>query len=252
MNKDRIIQFNAVSKKFCRRLEKQMWYGMRDIVKNILRISQDSNKLRKEEFWAVKNISLEVKKNETVGLIGANGSGKSTLLKMMSGIFMPDCGEITVLGRVGSLIEIGAGFHPYLTGRENIYLNGAILGMTRKTIDNKFDEIVEFSEVGEFLDMPLKNYSSGMYVRLGFSVAAHLSTEILLIDEILAVGDLEFQQKCFSKIDTLKKNGTTIIFVSHNIDNIKRICDRCVLLDHGQVKMDGDVDKVLNLYEKCN
>jgi lipopolysaccharide transport system ATP-binding protein len=252
MLNENAIEVIDISKKFCRKLQKQMWYGMRDIARNVLGIQQDLNKLRKDEFWAIKNVSFSAKKGESLGLIGLNGSGKSTILKMINGIFMPDIGEIRVKGKVGALIEAGAGFHPYLTGRENIYLNGTILGMSKKTIDDKFNEIVKFSEVGEFLDMPLKNYSSGMYVRLGFAVAAHLSTDILLIDEILAVGDIEFQQKCFSKIDTMKKNGTTIIFISHNIDNIKRICNRCVLLDHGQVRMDGAVDKVLNLYGKSN
>lgn len=236
MGSNAVIEFNNVSKKFCSRLEKQMWYGARDIVKNILNIPQDLNKLRKNEFWAVKNVSFTIKKGESVGLIGQNGSGKSTILKMTNGIFMPDIGEIKIKGRIGALIEVGAGFHPYLTGRENIYLNGAILGMSRTEVDKKFDEIVDFSEIRDFLDMPVKNYSSGMYVRLGFSIAAHSQTDILLIDEILAVGDADFQQKCIDKILALKKSGVAIIFVSHNLNNVKKLCDESILLHKGEIK----------------
>lgn len=248
MNTKHIISFTDVSKKFCRILKKQMWYGTRDIIKNIVNIPQDSNRLKKDEFWAVKNVSFNVLRGEALGFIGHNGSGKSTILKMINGIFMPDIGEIKIAGRVGALIEVGAGFHPYLTGRENIYLNGAILGMKKKEIDEKFDEIVDFSEISQFLDMPVKNYSSGMYVRLGFSVAAHLRTDILLIDEILAVGDMDFQQKCIEKITNLKKSGTTIIFVSHNTDNLLKICDRCLFIEKGVAQKIGTSEKVVSLY----
>lgn len=246
MDNSFVIDINNVSKKFCSRLEKQMWYGARDIVKNILNIPQDLNKLRKNEFWAVKNVSFKIQKGEAIGLIGHNGSGKSTILKMINGIFMPDIGEIKIRGRVGALIEVGAGFHPYLTGRENIYLNGAVLGMNKKFIDEKFNEIVEFSEIGEFLDMPVKNYSSGMYVRLGFSVAAHLKCDILLIDEILAVGDIDFQKKCIEKINDLKRNGTTIIFVSHNLDNVKMLCGKVIVIDKGEIQKVKKVDEINN------
>lgn len=243
MDNNFVIEFSNVSKKFCSRLEKQMWYGARDIVKNILNIPQDLNKLRRDEFWAVKNVSFKIKKGEAIGLVGHNGSGKSTILKMINGIFMPDIGEIKIEGKVGALIEVGAGFHPYLTGRENIYLNGAVLGMNKKFIDEKFDEIVKFSEIGDFLDMPVKNYSSGMYVRLGFSVAAHLKCDILLIDEILAVGDTDFQKKCVNKIKNLKTNGVTIIFVSHNLDNVRMLCDKIVVLDKGEIKDSSNLFK---------
>lgn len=250
MLNDNTIEVSNVSKKFCRKLEKQMWYGARDIVKNILDIPQNLNRLRRDEFWAITNVTFSLKKGESLGLVGLNGSGKSTILKMINGIFMPDIGEIRVRGKVGSLIEVGAGFHPYLTGRENIYLNGAILGMKKKEIDKKFDQIVEFSEIGEFLDMPVKNYSSGMHVRLGFSVAAHFQTDILLIDEILAVGDADFQKKCIEKIQYLKKGGTSIIFISHNENNLRLICDRCVLLHKGETQKIGPTNEVLKIYSR--
>lgn len=243
-----IINFDKVSKKFCSRLRAQMLYGINDIAKNILNIKTNADNLREDEFWAVKNISFSVKKGEAFGLLGQNGSGKSTILKMMNGIFMPDIGEISIAGKVGALIEVGAGFHPYLTGRENIYLNGTILGMTKRDIDEKFDDIVDFSEIKQFLDMPVKNYSSGMYVRLGFSVAAHLKTDILLIDEILAVGDIDFQKKCLDKITNLKKGGTTIVFVSHNVDNLKKICDRCLFLKNGMFEKIGITNDILPFY----
>ncbi len=247
MRNDIAVELQQVSKKFCKKLEKQMWYGFKDIVKGFFR-KTTRERLRHDEFWAVKDVSLTIKKGESVGLVGVNGSGKSTLLKMINGIFMPDVGEIRICGTVGALIEAGAGFHPYLTGKENIYLNGAILGMTKKQIDRKFDEIVEFSEVEEFLNMPVKNYSSGMYVRLGFSIAAHLGTDILLIDEILAVGDTKFQQKCLAKIKELQHKGTTIIFVSHDREKLLKVCTRAVLLEKGMVKLMGETPKVLTYY----
>lgn len=248
MHKENAIEVTNVSKKFCRKLQKQMWYGARDIMRNILNIPQDLNKLRKDEFWAIKKVSFRVKAGEAFGIIGENGSGKSTFLKMINGIFMPDAGEIRVKGKVGALIEVGAGFHPYLTGRENIYLNGAVLGMKKTEIDEKFNKIVEFSEIGKFLDMPVKNYSSGMHVRLGFAVAAHFQSDILLIDEILAVGDTDFQKKCIAKIQGMKKAGTTIIFVSHNEENVRMICDRCVLLHKGEVEDIGETNAILKKY----
>jgi len=243
-----IVEFHSVSKKFCKALEKQMFYGAIDIVKNTFRIDQNSESLRKDEFWALDDVSFNVEKGDAVGLVGINGSGKSTILKMINGIFMPDVGQIKIYGSVGSLIELGSGFHPYLTGKENIYLYGAILGMTKKYIDQRYDEIVEFSELKDFLDMPVKNYSSGMYVRLGFSIASHLQTDILLIDEVLAVGDFEFQKKCIEKINKLRREGTTIIFVSHNGENLKEICSKCVLLHHGKLLETGKTEQILYKY----
>jgi lipopolysaccharide transport system ATP-binding protein len=191
--------------------------------------------LRKDEFWALNDISFEVKKGETLGIIGPNGSGKTTLLKLLNGIFWPDIGKITVKGKVGALIELGAGFHPLLTGRENVYINAAILGMTKKEVDKKFDEIIEFADIGDFIDTPVKFYSSGMFIRLGFAVAVHSETDILLVDEVLAIGDVGFQNKCFNKIGELKQGGTTTILVSHNMHIISTFTDKVILLKNAKV-----------------
>lgn len=202
-----------------------------------------------EIFWALRDISLEVKQGEVVGVIGRNGAGKSTLLKILTRITEPTSGFADIYGRVGALLEVGTGFHPELTGRENIFLNGAILGMTRAEIRKKFDEIVAFAEIEQFLDTPVKRYSSGMYVRLAFAVAAHLDPEILLVDEVLAVGDAEFQKKCLGKMsDVAAKEGRTIIFVSHNIDAICHLCSRCILLRKGEIAMTGPAAEVVAAY----
>ena len=204
---------------------------------------------RVEEFWALKDISLEVKQGEVVGIIGRNGAGKSTFLKILSRITEPATGRVRLRGRVASLLEVGTGFHPELTGRENIYLNGAILGMTRAEIRRNFDEIVAFAEVEKFLDTPVKRYSSGMYVRLAFAVAAHLESEILLVDEVLAVGDAAFQKKCLSKMgDVAHSQGRTILFVSHNLQTIRQLCPRTVLVAHGRKALDGDSSQVIEDY----
>jgi len=202
----------------------------------------------KKNFIALNNINLKIKHGEILGIIGRNGAGKSTLLKLIARITYPDSGTISIKGRVGSLLEVGTGFHPELTGRENIYLNGSILGMKRAEIDEKFAEIVKFSEIESFLDTPVKRYSSGMYVRLAFSVAAHLNPEILLIDEVLAVGDIVFQNKCLGKIKEVTKSGRTVIFISHNIGLIKSLCDRVVLLDKGKIIGNGRPDKIIQKY----
>jgi lipopolysaccharide transport system ATP-binding protein len=191
-------------------------------------------------IWALKDVSFDVKRGEAVGIIGRNGAGKSTLLKILSRITEPTEGRVEGYGRVGSLLEVGTGFHPELTGRENIYLNGAILGMTRSEINRKFDEIVAFSEIEKFLDTPVKRYSSGMYVRLAFAVAAHLEPEILIVDEVLAVGDAEFQKKCLGKMGNVAQGGRTVLFVSHNMDAIQQLCPRCILLEKGQLIAQGD------------
>jgi lipopolysaccharide transport system ATP-binding protein len=201
-----------------------------------------------EEFWALKDVSFEVKQGETLGIIGRNGAGKSTLLKVLSRITELTQGRITLNGRVASLLEVGTGFHPELTGRENIFLNGAILGMTRREIQRKFDEIVAFAEVEQFLDTPVKRYSSGMYVRLAFAVAAHLEPEILVVDEVLAVGDMQFQSKCMGKMGEVSKEGRTILFVSHNLAAIKDLCDSVMLLDSGRNVMHADANSVTNHY----
>ncbi len=202
-----------------------------------------------ETFMALNRVSFEVKKGERVGIIGHNGAGKSTLLKLISRVTAPTSGEIGMNGRVASMLEVGTGFHPELTGRENIYMNGAILGMTKSEIDTKMEDIIEFSECRQFIDTPVKRYSSGMYVKLAFSVAAHLDSEILIMDEVLAVGDMAFQTKCLDKMsDVSKKEGRTILYVSHNMNTIRQLCDRCIVLDHGTVIFDGDVEEAIAIY----
>lgn len=201
-----------------------------------------------EKFWALQDVSFDIKRGEVVGIIGRNGAGKSTLLKVLSRIVEPTKGSAEIHGRVGSLLEVGTGFHPQLTGRENIYLNGAILGMRRTEIERKFDEIVSFAEVEKFIDTPVKHYSSGMYLRLAFAVAAHLEPEILIVDEVLAVGDTNFQKKCLNKMHDVGQHGRTVFLVSHNMRAITRLCRRAILLDAGVVVQDGPADKVVNAY----
>jgi lipopolysaccharide transport system ATP-binding protein len=209
-----------------------------------------------EEFWALKDVSFEVKQGDVLGVIGRNGAGKSTLLKILSRITEPSAGRVIVRGRVASLLEVGTGFHPELTGRENIYLNGAILGMTRNEIRRKFDEIVAFAEVERFLDTPVKRYSSGMYVRLAFAVAAHLEPEILIIDEVLAVGDAEFQKKCLGKMSDVATGGRTVLFVSHNLNAVRTLCDVVALIDRGRILALGEppaiIGEYINLFEKAS
>jgi lipopolysaccharide transport system ATP-binding protein len=208
----------------------------------------DSFVASSEEFWALKNVSFEVQRGEVLGIIGRNGAGKSTLLKIISRITRPTEGSVEITGRIGCLLEVGTGFHPELTGRENIYLNGAILGMKRADIVRKFEEIVVFSEVERFLDTPVKHYSSGMYTRLAFAVAAHLDPEILIVDEVLAVGDAQFQKKCLGKMDEVAHAGRTILFVSHNMNAISRLCRKAIWLDGGRVSRVGDSDEVIKAY----
>lgn len=201
-----------------------------------------------QEFWALKDISFDIKYGEILGIIGHNGAGKSTLLKILSQITEPTTGYADVFGRIGSLLEVGTGFHPELTGRENIFLNGSILGMRRSEIDRKFDQIVDFAEIEQFIDTPVKRYSSGMYVRLAFAVAAHLEPEILLIDEVLAVGDVAFQKKSLGKMENVSQQGRTVIFVSHNMNALQRLCPKSVLLNHGQMVMQGNTSDVIEKY----
>lgn len=201
-----------------------------------------------EEYWALKDINFEIKQGDRVGIIGRNGAGKSTLLKILSRITEPTTGRVTINGRVASLLEVGTGFHPELTGRENIFLNGAILGMSRREIQRKFDEIVDFSEVEKFLDTPVKRYSSGMYVRLAFAVAAHLEPEILVIDEVLAVGDAQFQKKCLGKMDDVSKGGRTVLFVSHNMAAVQSLCTRGIFMAKGNMISDDDIQGVVAKY----
>ncbi|MEI6673584.1 MAG: ABC transporter ATP-binding protein [Verrucomicrobiota bacterium] len=216
---------------------------------DMLRAESRAKRATTEEFWAVRDLNLEIQQGEMLGVIGRNGAGKSTLLKLLSRITEPTSGIIRLRGRVASLLEVGTGFHPELTGRENIFLNGAILGMGRVEIKHKFDEIVAFAEIDKFLDTPVKRYSSGMYVRLAFAVAAHLEPEILIVDEVLAVGDAEFQKKCLGKMeDVSTKEGRTVILVSHQMTAIQNLCTRCILMDHGQLIREGMTDEVVNVY----
>ena len=202
-----------------------------------------------DRFLALDDISFEVRKGEALGIIGHNGAGKSTLLKLLSRVTAPTSGTICYNGRIASMLEVGTGFHPELTGRENVYLNGAILGMTKAEIDRKFDQIVEFAEMEKFIDTPVKRYSSGMYVKLAFAVAAHLDSEIMVMDEVLAVGDMKFQQKCLGKMgDAANHEGRTVLYVSHNMNTIRQLCTRCIVLDHGKVIYDGDVEEAIQVY----
>ena len=204
---------------------------------------------KNKTFLALKGINLEINKGDTIGIIGGNGAGKSTLLKILSRVTAPTEGSIKIKGRISSLLEVGTGFHPELTGRENIYLNGAILGMTREEVDSKIEDIIEFSECRKFIDTPVKRYSSGMFVKLAFSVAAHLDSEILIMDEVLAVGDMKFQEKCLGKMgDVAHKEGRTILYVSHNMNTIRQLCDRCIVLEKGKVIFDGNTEEAITIY----
>jgi lipopolysaccharide transport system ATP-binding protein len=209
----------------------------------------DRTERRDKTFWALNDVSFDIREGEIVGIIGHNGAGKSTLLKILSRITLPTLGRAEIYGRVGSLLEVGTGFHPELTGRENIYLNGAIIGMTKDEINRQFDAIVAFSEVEQFIDMPVKRYSSGMYVKLAFAVSAHLNPEILMIDEVLSVGDLQFQRKCMTYIEELRKNNSTILFVSHNMFAVKAICNRVIFISEGKIGFDGSPADAIRLYE---
>lgn len=243
------IEFKNVSKKF---KKGEKFNSLRDSIPALFR-SSIRKKLKKaeeeREFLAVNNVSFNIKQGEVVGVMGPNGAGKSTILKLLSRIIVPNEGEIKIQGRLSALIEITAGFHPELTGRENIYLNGTILGMSKKEIAKRFDEIVEFSGIEEFIDTPVKRYSSGMYSRLGFSVASHMDPDILLVDEVLSVGDIAFQAKCSRRMRELLKSGTTIILVSHQLALIKSLCKRAILLQQGEVLKDGNVDEVIPHYQ---
>jgi len=225
------------------------WAKLRGKPNPLLKIGQHDHGNRDgEELWALRAISFTVEQGEVLGIIGRNGAGKSTLLKILSRVTAPTSGKIKVKGRIASLLEVGTGFHPDLTGRENIYLNGSILGMSRKEIERKFDEIVDFAEVEKFIDTPVKRYSSGMYVRLAFAVAAHLEPEILVVDEVLAVGDAEFQKKCLGKMSEVAGRGRTVLFVSHNLGSIRQICSRGILINNGRLTLDSSVSEVIQEY----
>ncbi len=248
-NKEILIEVKNVYKKFTTDIKRSLLYGSVDMLRDFIGIKDDRGNLRKAEFWALKNISFNLYKGEKLGFLGKNGSGKSTLLRLINGIFPPDKGKITIQGQIGALIAVGAGFHPHMSGRENIYLNGTILGMSRKEIDQKFKDIVEFAEIGKFLDAPVSTYSSGMRVRLGFSIAVHKEPDIMLVDEVLAVGDLSFQLKCQKRLAEYSDKGGTFIIVSHNMQAIRNTCNRVIWLEDGEVVMQGPVEKVCDAYE---
>lgn len=238
-NNECVIDVDNVYKTF------NVYYDRTNTIKEKLLFWKSSKKERRE---ILKGVTLKIKKGEVVGLIGVNGSGKSTLLKLMTKIIYPNKGTVTTRGKLTSLLELGAGFHPDFSGRENIYFNASIFGLTKKEIDNRLEKIIEFSELREFIDNPVRTYSSGMYMRLAFSVAINVDAEILLIDEILSVGDEHFQEKCFKKLEELKSQGKTIVFVTHGMGSVKRFCTRAVWLHEGKIKMDGDIDKVIESY----
>jgi lipopolysaccharide transport system ATP-binding protein len=272
-----LVKVDGVSKKFCRDLKKSLWYGVKDVASELLPFgrkesgvrSQDSDEnreatssnskfkiqnskfpspsLRDGEFWAVKDVSFELRRGECIGLIGHNGAGKTTLLKMLNGLIKPDEGTIEMRGRVGALIALGAGFNPILTGRENIYVNGSILGLTKEEIDAKINDIIDFAEIHEFIDSPVQSYSSGMQVRLGFAVATAMNPDILILDEVLAVGDAAFRAKCFKRIGTIASKSA-IIFVSHDQSQINRICDKALLLEKGNSLFLGSVNETMQYY----
>lgn len=248
----KIIEVQNLSKSYILGRRRESYVSLRDVLTDLVKAPirwLRGNKNKQEPFWALKDINFSVERGEVIGIIGRNGAGKSTLLKILSRITAPTTGEAIIRGRVNSLLEIGTGFHPELTGRENIFLNGAILGMTKKEIRSKFDKIVEFSELGKFLDTPVKRYSSGMYVRLAFAVAAHLEPEVLIVDEVLAVGDHEFQKKCLNQMDKVShEEGRTVIYVSHNMASVMKLCTRALLIESGKIVMDGLAMAVVEKY----
>ncbi|WP_414566582.1 MULTISPECIES: ABC transporter ATP-binding protein [unclassified Anabaena] len=247
---DIVLSVKGVSKKFCRDLKRSLMYGVRDITAELFGLREKSDKLREKEFWALNNVSFELRRGEALGLVGKNGSGKSTLLRIIAGLIKPDTGCVEVNGRVAPLIALGAGFNPILTGRENIYANMAILGLSKKEIDEIFDEVIEFAEIGDAIDAPVQSYSSGMAARLGFASAIHTEPDILLIDEVLAVGDSRFRGKCFQKLHKLREQGTSFILVSHNSHVILTICNSSVYLAPGKFLGFSDTSSIVNQYEK--
>jgi lipopolysaccharide transport system ATP-binding protein len=243
-----VLEFSRVWKKF---KKGEKYDSLRDLVPAMAKRLFSGNhrdELQEQEFWALKDVSFQVNRGEAIGIIGPNGAGKSTILKLFTGILKPNKGDLKVDGRLNALIEVSAGFHPDLTGRENIYLNGAIMGMTKREINKKFDEIVEFSGLVDFLDTPVKRYSSGMYARLGFSVAAHVEPDVLLIDEILSVGDMKFQQKCVEKMISLRDSGNTIVFISHNLESVNILCPKTIFLQNGKIEQIGNTSDVIKEY----
>ena len=239
-----VIEFNNVTKKYP--LYHHIGSGIKELIFHPRRAM---NLLRGRSYLAIENINFKIQKGESVALIGRNGAGKSTSLGLVAGVLKPTSGEVSVVGRVASMLELGGGFHPELTGRENIKLNATLLGLRRKELKSRIDKIIEFSELGEFIDEPIRVYSSGMLAKLGFSVISQVSPDILIIDEVLAVGDISFQRKCIETINEFKKNGVTILFVSHNLNDIEKVCDRVIWIENHQLKMSGVAHEVINAYK---
>jgi len=261
MSDDVLVRVDNVSKRFCRSLKRSLWYGLQDLGSEIggrrhvggggLPQSSADVELRKDEFWAVKDVSFELRRGECLGLIGRNGAGKTTLLRMLNGLIKPDSGSIAIRGRAGALIALGAGFNPILTGRENIYTNGAIIGLSNREIKNKLEEIIEFAEIGDFIDTPTQNYSSGMSVRLGFAVASMMQPDVLFVDEVLAVGDTSFKVKCYNKIRDLL-TSSAVVLVSHSMHDIARACTSVLMLERGSEHFIGEVQRGIQVYNSLN
>ncbi len=248
MSDNVLVKVEDVRKKFCRILKRSLWYGVKDISRELLGRDNVGEDLRTGEFWALEDVSFELRRGECIGLIGRNGAGKSTLLKLLNGLVVPDEGRITVRGRMGALIELGAGFNPVLTGRENVYVNAAVLSIPKRRVDEIIEDIIEFSGIREFIDAPVMSYSSGMKVRLGFAVAAVMEPDVLLIDEVLAVGDIAFRTKCLNRLNEMKGHGMSFILVSHNMTNIIQFTDRAIWLDKSRLVMDGPSLEVTRAY----
>ncbi len=250
MSSETVVHVDRVSKKYCRHLKRALWYGVRDLGAALsLSAGEDRMRARPGEFFAVRDASFKIAAGECVSLLGPNGAGKSTMLKLLNGLIRPDGGTIRIRGRVGALIELGAGFNPVLSGRENVFINGAVLGLKRAEIDRRFDDIVDFSGLAEVIDTPVQTYSSGMRVRLGFAVASHLQPDLLLVDEVLAVGDVGFRLKCMDRLKQLSANGTAIILVTHAVNMLSRLSDRAIVFGHGQIQFDGDLQRGIAMYE---
>lgn len=245
-----LIKVEGVSKKFCRSLKRSLWYGMQDLGRELVGLPHGGNgELRKDEFWAVKDVSFELKRGECLGLIGYNGAGKTTLLRMLNGLIKPDTGRIEMRGRVGALIALGAGFNPILTGRENIYVNGAVLGLSKHEIDQKLDEIIDFADIGEFVDSPVQSYSSGMAVRLGFSIATAVQPDVLILDEILAVGDTGFKMKAYDRIGKIIQD-CAVLFVTHSMHQVYRVCDSVGVMRKGALSIFDDAHEGVGEYKR--
>jgi lipopolysaccharide transport system ATP-binding protein len=245
-----VVSVKGVSKKFCRDLKSSLFYGVQDIASELIGGQRQSDKLRPKEFWALNDVSFELRRGEAVGLVGPNGSGKTTLLRIISGLIRPDTGSVEVNGRLAPLIALGAGFNPILTGRENIYANMSILGVSKREIDERFQDVVDFAEIGEAIDAPVQSYSSGMAARLGFASAIHTNPDILLIDEVLAVGDMRFRIKCYRKLAKLREQGTSFVLVSHDPNSILSVCDLGVYILRGEVIATGDTHLIMKKYEE--